>query len=126
MSEKAKSKVGGQDWRVINLIGPSLRQMNKKPAFRVLGCFETEEEAGAHAEKYRKLDDRFDLYVCKMYEFLPVLDEVHDVGNVKYEQKEINDLLKAHEESQTQTKEWNQRIEHAQKGGEDKWGLAGL
>lgn len=124
--EKVKLRVPGQNWVLINMVGPGLRQQVKKSAFRILGTFDTEAEAEAHAEEYRKLDDRFDLYVCQMYQFLPVLEEVHDVGNVKYDQKEINTLLDTHEKTRTQTQEWNKRIEEAKKGGEDKWGLAGL
>lgn len=126
LTERVKTKVTGQNYVVVNIVGPGLRQAVKKPAFRVLGCFDTEAEANAHVEHYRKLDSRFDIYVCSMYEFLPIPDQVHDVGNVKYDQKELNDLLEVHERTRTQTQEWNQRIEEAQKGGEDKWGLSGL
>ena len=126
MSEKAKSRVPGQNYVVVNIIGPGLRQPSKKPAFRILGCFDEEKEADAYAETYKKMDDRFDIYVCLMYAFLLIPDQVHDVGNVKYDQKEINDLLDVHETTRTQTQEWNQRLENAQKGGKDAWGLSGL
>lgn len=126
LTEKVKTKVTGQNYLVCNIVGPGLRQAIKKSAFRILGAFDTEAEANAHAELYKKLDSRFDIYVCAMYEFLPIPDQVHDVGNVKYDQKELNELLEVHENTRTHTKEWNQRIEEAQKGGEDKWGLSGL
>lgn len=126
LTERVKTKVAGQNWLVVNIVGPGLRQVVKKPAFRVLGVFDSEAEANAYTEEYRKLDDRYDIYVAAMYEFLPIPDQVHDVGNVKYDQKEITELLEVHEKTRTQTQEWNQRIEQAQKGGEDKWGLNGL
>jgi hypothetical protein len=88
----------------------------------VLGCFATEEEARKWADKYRKIDNRFDLLVCSMYYFLPVLDELHEIGDIQYTEREINNLLDVHHKTRTQTEEWNQRLEHAQKGGEDKWG----
>jgi len=127
VTEKVKSRVPHRNFVVVNIIGPGLRQKTKKAAFRILGCFDTEQEASAYAERYKKLDDRFDLYVCSMYEFLPIPEEVHDVGNVEYSNKEINNLLDIHESARTQTEEWNSRIEQAQKTGQDKWGnLVGL
>ena len=119
--EKVKSKVTGQNWVVINIIGPGLRQKTKTSSFRILGAFDEKVEANAYAESYKKLDDRFDIYVASMYEFLPIPEEVHDVGDVKYSQQEINDLLNVHETSRTQTVEWNQRIENAHKTGQDSW-----
>jgi hypothetical protein len=125
--EKVKSRVPHQNWVVVNIIGPGLRQKTKKSSFRILGCFETEQEATNYAERYKKLDDRFDIYVCCMYEFLPIPEEVHDVGDVQYSNKEINNLLEIHQSAHTQTQEWNSRIEQAKKTGQDKWGdLVGL
>jgi hypothetical protein len=121
-TEKAKLTVEGQNYMVINMIGPGLRQHTQKSAIRVLGCFATEEEARKWADKYRKIDNRFDLLVCSMYYFLPVLDELHEIGDIQYTEREINNLLDVHHKTRTQTEEWNQRLEHAQKGGEDKWG----
>jgi len=127
LTEKVKVRVPNQNWVVVNIIGPGLRQQTKKNAFRILGCFDTEEEAQAFSKKYEKLDDRYDIYVCAMYEFLPIPDQVHEVGNVKYGREEINELLEVHESTRTQTEEWNSRVEQAQKTGEDKWGsLIGL
>lgn len=127
LTEKVKIRVPNQNWVVVNIIGPGLRQTTKNTAFRILGCFDAEAEAQAFAKKYEKLDDRFDIYVCSMYEFLPIPDQVHDVGNVKYGREEINELLEVHESTRTQTEEWNARVEQAQKTGEDKWGaLMGL
>lgn len=127
LTEKVKSRVPEQNYVLVNIVGPGLRQKTKKAAFRILGCFNTEAEANEYAERYKKLDERFDLYVCSMYEFLPIPEEVHDVGNVQYSNKEINNLLEIHEESRTQTQEWNSRIEQAKKTGEDKWGdLVGI
>ncbi len=125
-SEKVKLRTPGQEWIVCNFIGPNLRQISQRSGFRPLGCFATAEEADEFAQQYRKLDDRFDIYVCKMYEFLVIPDEVHEVGDVKYDDKRINDLLDAHESSRIQTQEWNKRLEDARAGGGDKWGLANL
>ena len=124
--EKVKRKIEEQEWAVINLIGPGLRQRHKSTAFRILGVFKTEELAEKYAQEYSKLDSRFDVFVVKMYEFLPIPTEVHDVGKVVYEQKEVNDLLAAHESTRTQTQEWNSRMETALSGNEDPWGMAGL
>ena len=124
--ETAKLKVPGQNYVVLNVVGPGLRQKTKDASVRILGCFDSKQSAEEHAEQYRQKDDRFDIFVADMYQFLPIPDQVHDVGNVKYDEKKLNDLFDAHDSSRTQTEEWNKRIEDAKEKGEDKWGLAGL
>lgn len=98
----------------------------KRPGFRILGAFDKEEQADAYIKEYRKLDDRYDLYKCQMYEFQIIPDQVHDVGEVKYADNEINNLLDIHHKTKTQTEEWNRRVESAKTSGNDAWGLEGL
>lgn len=124
--EPAKLKVPAQNYVVLNIVGPGLRQQTKDASFRVLGCFDSKQAAEDHAEEYRKKEDRYDIFVAEMYQFLPIPNQVHDVGNVKYDEKKLNDLFDAHDENRTKTEEWNKRIEDAKESGQDKWGLAGL
>lgn len=122
LTEKVKRRVPGQQYVVLNIVGPGLRQVTKKTAFRILGCFDSEKEAREYADDYKPLDDRFDIYLCSMYEFLPIPTEVHDVGDVRYAHEEINELLDVHQKTRTQTESWNNRLEEAHKSGQDAWG----
>lgn len=117
INDEAKAKVDKQNWLVLQIVGPGLRQQTKDTAIRTLGAFNTEEEANEYAKNYSKLDDTFDTFVLKMYWFSTIPTEVHDVGEIKYQEPKLNDLMKVHEESRTQTEDWNRRIENAHKAG---------
>lgn len=117
-------KIQGQNWFLLNMVGPGLRQnmgVGQKTSCRILGCFSTKQEAEAHAAEYRKKDDRFDIYVVQMYEWWPILHEIHEVGDIKYDREEQNDLFKIHENTKTQTNNWNKRLEDAKLNGVDGW-----
>ena len=122
---RAKLSVPGQEWEVINIIGPGLRQQTKETCIRLLGSFAEKEDADAYALEYRKLEDTYDIYVVQKYGWLPIPHEVHDVGNVKYDEEDLNDLLRVHEKTRTETEDWNKRIMAAHSKGEQKdtWGL---
>lgn len=133
-AEKVALSVEGQKWIVFNLVGPGLRQqVGKKSAWRFLGAFDDcqdpqkpkDQLARDFADEYRKRDDRFDIYVAKAGEFLPMLNEVHEVGEVKYHYKEVNELLDVHERTRTQTEDWNRRIENAKLTKKDGWAELG-
>lgn len=126
-TEAAKLRVKGQKFAVVNLIGPGLRLQSKACAFRILGVFNKEEEARAHVKKYEGLDSRFDMYVCAMYEFLPFPTEVHEVGDVIYDEEKLNELMAVHHKTRTTTQEFKERVDASvMTGGVDKWGMAGL
>lgn len=129
-TEKVALSIEGQKWIVFNMVGPGLRQqVGKKSAIRFLGVFDDCEDpskpkdqlARDFADEYKKRDDRFDIYVAKAGEFLPILNEVHEVGEVKYSHREINDLLEVHDRTRTQTEDWNRRIENAKLTKKDGW-----
>jgi len=119
---RAKKTVDNQEWACINIIGPGLRQVTKESCFRILGVFRTREEAEKHAVEYRKIEELYDIYVVSMYEFLPLPHSVEDVGDVRYEQEEINELLAVHEKTRTQADEFNSRVANAKSTGQDSWG----
>jgi hypothetical protein len=129
--EKNLMPIEGQEWVVVNIVGPGLRQkVGKKSAFRILAFFPDQKEdprlpleqyALDYANEYKKRDNRFDIYVVRSGHFLPMLHEVHEVGNVKYDHKELNDLIDVHERTRTQTEDWNRRIENAQLTKKDGW-----
>lgn len=126
-TEQVKLRVKGQKYAVVNLIGPGLRLQSKDCAFRILGVFNKDEEARAYIKKYEALDSRFDMYVCAMYEFLPFPAEVHEVGDVIYDEDRLNELLAVHHKTRTTTQEFNERVDASvASGGVDKWGMAGL
>ena len=121
----AKLTVEGQGWEVIQIIGPGLRQQTKETCIRLLGGFPEKVDADAYAKEYRKLEDTYDIYVVQKYRWLPIPHEVHDVGEVKYDEEAINDLLRVHDKTRTETEDWNKRIMAAHSKGEQKdtWGL---
>lgn len=108
------------------MVGPGLRQqVGKRSALCFLGAFPDKETALKHKDELEKKSRQFDIYMVDMYEFFPILNEVHEVGDVKYSHKELNELLEVHERTKTQTQQWNERMEHAQLNKIDGWAPVG-
>ena len=77
-----------------------VRQQPRAYIFRIYGCFETMEEAKAHAEKANRADDAFDIYVAEMYRWCPWYPNPMDVQDPVYSDPQLDTMLREHRAAQ--------------------------
>lgn len=91
--------------------------------FRIYGCFETMEEAKAHAEKANRADDAFDIYVAEMYRWCPWYPNPMDVQDPVYSDPQLDTMLREHRAAQVSAQTaFDERISGAlkEKAREDR------
>jgi hypothetical protein len=100
-------KVPNQNFFVLSYAAPEgARVKAKKIAIKVSGAFNTQKEAEEHAEKIRNSNNKFDVYVCNMYEWgtVPIPDDVKPFINKNYTDEYLTRVLRGQEESMKQSK----------------------
>jgi hypothetical protein len=81
-------KIHEQNFAVISFIGPTLTAKTEKYGLRIMGIFDTIEEASDHIEEFEEDEKMFDTVVAELYKFLPSYPSF-----AKESQKDIDKLL---------------------------------
>ena len=93
-------RVPGQNYALVSFVSPESAQRSPMSGFRIYGCFETMEEAKAHAEKANRADDAFDIYVAEMYRWCPWYPNPMDVQDPVYSDPQLDTMLREHRAAQ--------------------------
>ena len=93
-------RVPGQNYALVSFVSPESAQKAPMSGFRIYGCFETIEEARAHAERANRADDTFDIYVAEMYRWCPWYPNPLDVQDPVYSDPQLDTMLREHRAAQ--------------------------
>ena len=93
-------RVPGQNYALVSFVSPQSAQKASMSGFRIYGCFETIEEARAHAERANRADDAFDIYVAEMYRWCPWYPNPLDVQEPVYSDPQLDSMLREHRAAQ--------------------------
>ena len=93
-------RVPGQNYALVSFVSPESAQRSPMSGVRIYGCFETMEEAKAHAEKANRADDAFDIYVAEMYRWCPWYPNPMDVQDPVYSDPQLDTMLREHRAAQ--------------------------
>lgn len=98
--EQDLTTVPGQLFALISLVGPDLPQKNEKFGLKIRGCFQTKDEAAAHAKRLQKEDGTFDIYVVDMYKWLLIPPNRDAIEDVHYQEEKLEEIMSKYRESQ--------------------------
>lgn len=98
--EQDLTTVPGQLFALISLVGPDLPQKNDKFGLKIRGCFQTKDEAAAHAKRLQKEDGTFDIYVVDMYKWLLIPPNRDAIEDVHYQEEKLEEIMSKYRESQ--------------------------
>lgn len=81
-----------------------------KAAMRVLGTFPDEESANAHCKRLMDLDNRFDIFMTSMYNWVPCAPSREEVQEEKWSDQYIQEMMTGYEQAQADAhKEFEER-----------------
>lgn len=114
---KPDKTIPSQYWVCISIISPEsfkdhetclpLPQSSKLRAVKIRGCFATYEEACEQAKSLN--DPYFNVYVGKVGEWLPFVDDDCYAEDIEYKEKELNNLFKSYKEHSEKGKEYHEQ-----------------
>lgn len=121
--------ITGQKYALVSIVGPHMPQKCNVWGLKIRGVADTLEKAKANTQKLIKIDNSYDIYTVEVGKFFPLNVEPHDVGNVEYQNEQLNKMIKEYLENREQANEhWherkNQMIREAIKEGRNQQELA--
>jgi uncharacterized protein YukE len=88
--------IQNQQFALVSIVGPNMPQKCDVWGLKVRGTAESEEKAKQMAQKLMRVDNNYDVYTVEVGKFFPLAVEPHDVGNVEYENNQLNELIKSY------------------------------
>lgn len=120
MTSQSKSKtidylfedppVPNQQFALISIVGPEMPQKCDVWGLKIRGTAESAEKAKSMAQKIMRIDNTYDVYTVEVGKFFPLAVEPDAIGNVEYQNSQLNELVKTYMENKEQANEhWNKR-----------------
>ena len=87
-----------------------MRQKCDVWGLKIRGVADSLESAKALSKRIMRIDKDYDIYTVDVGKFFPLNVEPYDVGNVEYENQQLNDLIKNYLENKEKANEhWHKR-----------------
>jgi len=117
--------IPGQVYALVSIVGPNLNQKCNVYGLKVRGVADSIDKAKAMTQRLMKIDNNYDIYTVEVGKFFPLDVDPHDVGEVEYENQQLNNLIKSYlENKELANDQWharkNQMIKEAIKEGQSK------
>jgi len=117
--------ISGQTFALVSIVGPNLSQKCNVYGLKVRGVAESMEKAKAMTQRLMKIDNNYDIYTVEVGKFFPLDVDPHNVGEVEYENEQLNTLIKSYlENKELANDQWharkNEMIKEAIKEGQSK------
>lgn len=91
-------EVPGQHFALVSFIAGE----DGKACMKVLGAFPDEASANAHCKKLMDSDNRFDVFLTSMYQWVPCAPSREQVQEENFSNQYVEELMKGYEESQAE------------------------
>lgn len=119
--------IPGQEFALVAFAVPEKLQPTDNWAWMLLGVFPTVEAAEVVQEELLQRDDRFNTYVCKMYDIIARFPpkEAEYKGRVRYRNKHMQDFRDGYRNANAEAKALMQRQEAGEERGEEGEGGQG-
>jgi hypothetical protein len=102
--------ISGQKYALVTIVGPHMKQKCDVWGLKVRGFADTNEKAKLMAQKLMRIDNNYDVYTVDVGKFFPLAVEPHEVGDIQYQNNQLNDLIKSYLENKESANEhWSQR-----------------
>lgn len=88
--------ITGQRFALVSIVGPHMPQKSDVWALKIRGVADTLEKAKNMSQKLMKIDQDYDIYTVEVGKFFPLVVEPHQVGEVEYQNEQLNSLIKSY------------------------------
>lgn len=121
--------VPGQKFALVSIVGPHMPQKCDVWGLKVRGVCDSLEKAKTMTKRLMNIDKDYDIYTVEVGKFFPLAVEPHQVGNVEYQNEELNKLVKSYVENRELANEqWlarkNEMVKQAVREGKNQAELA--
>jgi hypothetical protein len=112
--EPSKLKCSMYNYAAITFVSdPYNNAPNSRTAMKIRGFFEDEEACRAHIEKLMEFDDMFDIFLVKMYVWLPSNPDVEKIPK-KFRDDKLNMLYEEREKQKTKVQQYTNKRKEAE------------
>lgn len=102
--------IHNQKFALVSIVGPHMPQKCNVWGLKIRGVTDNLEKAKAMTQKLMKIDNNYDIYTVEVGKFFPLTVEPHEVGEVEYENTQLNDLVKSYlENRELANEQWHSR-----------------
>jgi hypothetical protein len=102
--------IQNQKFALISIVGPNMPQKCNVWGLKIRGVAETIEKAKSMTQRLMKIDNNYDIYTVELGKFFPLEVDPLAVGEVEYENQQLNELIKSYLENREHANEqWLQR-----------------
>jgi hypothetical protein len=121
--------ITGQKFALVSIVGPHMPQKSDVWALKVRGTADTLESAKNMSQKLMRIDQDYDIYTVEVGKFFPLVVEPHQVGDVEYQNDQLNTLIKSYLQNRESANElWhknkNEMVKQAIKEGQSQEEMA--
>ena len=102
--------ISNQQYALVSIVGPNMKQKCDVWGLKIRGTAENLDRARSLSQKILKIDNNYDIYTVEVGKFFPLQVEPHDIGNVEYQNEQLNLLVKNYlQNKETASDFWHQR-----------------
>lgn len=102
--------ITGQRFALVSIVGPHMPQKCDVWALKIRGVADSLEKAKNMSQKLMRIDQDYDIYTVEVGKFFPLVVEPHQVGDVEYQNDQLNTLIKSYLQNRESANElWHQR-----------------
>ena len=102
--------ISHQRFALVSIVGPHMPQKCDVWGIKIRGVAESVEKAKGMTQKLMKIDNNYDIYTVEVGKFFPLAVEPHEVGEVEYENQQLNELIKNYlANREAANEQWHQR-----------------
>lgn len=118
-------EIPSQKFALVSIVGPHFHQKCDVWGLKVRGIADTMEKAKSMSQKLMKIDNNYDIYTVDVGKFFPLAIDPLAVGNVEYQNEQLNTLVKSYLENRDAANDqWHERkndmIQQAIKEGKEQ------
>lgn len=102
--------VEGQRFALVSIVGPHMNQKCDVWGMKVRGVARSVDEAKNVVKRLMTIDNNYDIFIVEVGKFFPLAVDPLKVGDIEYQNNELNNLMKSYMESKERAnREWEER-----------------
>lgn len=116
--------ISNQKYALVSIVGPLMPQKCDVWGLKIRGTGDSMDEVKRLSQKLMRVDNDYDIYTVEVGKFFPLAVEPNAIGNVEYQNEQLNNLMKSYlENRETANEHWtarkNEMVKEAIKEGRE-------
>ena len=103
--DEDKLKIDGQNFAVLQWVGPKLTAKTEINGIRIMGAFDTVEDAEKHIETFTKEEKAYDTGIIELYKFVPTVPLLTPETQIQQDSF-LNDIIISHKIKKEEDKQF--------------------